>query len=231
MFGHKYYHGALRKYIIMFGNMFNDIKIDRFDSSGTVQQTLAVPISYGPRQRFIARIDADPNLDREVSITLPRLGFEFTSMNYAPDRKLNSLNKMLSNQKVSGKYANVYQPVPYDLNMSLFILVKNAEDGTQILEQILPFFTPDFSVTMNILPEIGLKLDVPTILQTVNSEDTYEGDFETRRVLTWQLDFVIKGYVFGPIRNKIDITEMDVSVYDESTDPFTLAEVITTPEE
>jgi hypothetical protein len=104
MFGHKYYHGALRKYIIMFGNMFNEIKVDRFDNSGEVQQTLAVPISYGPRQRFIARLDADPNLDREVSITLPRLGFEFTSMNYAPERKLNSMNRITSEVKV--KHSN-----------------------------------------------------------------------------------------------------------------------------
>jgi hypothetical protein len=144
MFGHKYYHGALRKYIIMFGNMFNDIKVDRFDENGEIQKTLAVPISYGPKQRFISRLNADPELDREISITLPRIGFEFTSMNYSPERKLNSMNRLLSENKVGDKYPNVYQPVPYDLNFSLFILVKNAEDGTQILEQILPFFTPDF---------------------------------------------------------------------------------------
>ena len=214
----------------MFGNMFNDVKVDRFDTNGEVQQTLAVPISYGPRQRFIARLDADPNLDREVSITLPRLGFEFTSMNYAPDRKLNSMNRIIAESKIDGKYPNVFQPVPYDLNFSLYIMVKNAEDGTQILEQILPFFTPDFSVTMNVLPEVGLKLDIPTVLQTVNSEDTYEGDFETRRVLTWQLDFVVKGYVFGPVRNNVDISKLDVNVYDESLDPIDKIFNVITPE-
>jgi hypothetical protein len=212
MFGHDFYHGTLRRYVVMFGNLFNEIQIERFNSAGTKIQTLNVPIEYGPKQKFIQRVLSDPTLNREVSATLPRLGFEFTSMTYAPQRKLNTAHKISRGMNTGGlDFDYMYSPVPYDFNFSLHVLVKNTEDGTQIVEQIVPFFTPDFTVTMKMVPEINLNMDVPIELLSVTSDDSYEGDFEARRVQTWQLDFVIKGYLFGPVKKFKYIARADIN--------------------
>jgi hypothetical protein len=184
----------------MFGNLFNEIQVDRYNDTGTKIQTLNVPIEYGPKQKFIQRVTSDPTLNREISTTLPRLGFEFTGMSYAPSRKLNSSHKVTRGVNTGGTDFNyMYSPVPYDFNFSLHVLVKNTEDGTQIVEQIVPFFTPDFTVTMKMVPELSLNMDVPIELQSVTSDDSYEGDLESRRIQTWQLDFILKGYLFGPV--------------------------------
>lgn len=212
MFGHDFYHGTLRRYIIMFGNIFNEIQVDRFDSSGTKIQTLNVPIEYGPKQKFIRRIQADPTLTKEVSTVVPRLGFEFTSMAYAPARKLNTGHKFVRGESTTGNYFDyTYAPVPYDLNFSLYAFVKNAEDGTQIVEQIAPFFTPDWTVSVKVLPEMDLVVDVPIELSSIISTDEYEGDFDTKRLLTWQMDFIIKGYLFGPVKKHKYIANADIN--------------------
>lgn len=216
MFGHDFYHGTLRRYVIMFGNLFNEIQIDRWDANGNKIQTLNVPIEYGPKQKFIQRVTADPTLNREISTTLPRLGFELTSLSYAPLRKLNSAHYYYKGQNTGGTdFSYTFAPVPYDMNFSLHALAKNAEDATQIVEQIMPFFTPDWTVTMKVLPELGLTLDIPIELISVSSEDTYDGDFESRRVLTWQLDFTVKGYLFGPVKKFKYITKGDVNYIDD----------------
>lgn len=215
MFGHDFYHGTLRRYIIMFGNLFNEIQVERFNSSGTKVQSVNVPIAYGPKQKFIQRAIADPTLLKPVSTILPRLGFEFTSLSYAPQRKLNSGHRFVRGSIQPGNaFDSLYTPVPYDINFSLYALVKNAEDGTQIIEQIVPFFTPDWTVTVKIVPEMNINMDVPIELTSISSEDTYEGDFESIRVITWQLDFIVKGYLFGPInRNKfISNAEINSSI-------------------
>jgi len=219
MFGHDYYHGTLRRYIIMFGNLFNEIQVDRFNSSGTRVQSVNVPIAYGPKQKFIQRAIADPTLLKPISTILPRLGFEFTSLSYAPQRKLNSGHRYVRGTQQPGKsFDELYTPVPYDINFSLYALVKNAEDGTQIIEQIVPFFTPDWTVTVKVLPEMNVNMDVPIELTSISSEDTYEGDFESIRVITWQLDFVVKGYLFGPINRQkyIDKTTINLNVEDDN---------------
>lgn len=201
IFGHDFYHGTLRRYIIMFGNLFNEIQVDRYNTAGAKVQTINVPIEYGPKQKFYQRITADPTLNRPLSTTLPRMGFEFTTMAYSPGRKLNSAHKFVKGQNTGGTDFNfVYAPVPYDMNFSLYAFVRNAEDGTQIVEQIVPFFTPDWTITMKVLPELGVNLDIPIELTSVASTDEYEGDFNTRRVLTWQFDFTVKGYLFGPLQ-------------------------------
>lgn len=199
MFGHDFYHGSLRRYIIMFGNLFNEIQLDRFAADGTRAQTIKVPIAYGPKQKFIQRAIVDPTLLKPISTTVPRLGFEFTSLTYAPQRKLNSGHRYIKGVTQPGKaFDSIFTPVPYDINFSLYALVKNAEDGTSIIEQIVPFFTPDWTVTIKLIPEMNINLDVPVELTSISSEDTYEGDFESIRVITWQLDFTVKGYLFGP---------------------------------
>ena len=175
MFGHDFYHGTLRRYVIMFGNLFNEIQVDRYDTAGTKLQTVNVPIEYGPKQKFIQRVTSDPDLNRHVSTTLPRLGFEFTSMSYAPQRKLNSAHKITKGVNTGGLDFNyMHTPVPYDFNFSLHALFRNTEDGTQIVEQIVPFFTPDFTVTMKMIPEMSLNMDIPIELNSVTSSDTYE---------------------------------------------------------
>lgn len=223
MFGHDFYHGTIRRYVIMFGNLFNEMQIGRFDGNGNRTQTLQVPISYGPKQRFIERVQADPSLNRSVSITLPRLSFALNTMSYSPMRKLNSTLKFRKNTNDDyNKFSSAYAPVPYDFDFSLSVMVKNAEDGTQIIEKILPFFTPDFTVTMKVLPSVGINLDIPIELMGVSSDDTYEGDFDTsRRVLTWDLRFLVKGYLFGPVSQTGYIANAEVNLFDglESIDP------------
>ena len=228
MFGHDFYHGTLRRYVIMFGNLFNEIQIKRFDDSGNKVQTVQVPIAYGPKQRFIERALVDPTGLKSVSITLPTIGFAMNSMTYAPQRKLNSSLKYKTN--FSGneeKFSSVFAPVPYDLNFSLFVMTRNSEDGIQIIEQIVPFFTPDFTVTMKALPEMGVNLDIPIELTSITSDDQYEGDFETKRVLTWELEFIVKGYLFGPVKKTPYISNAEVSTFELNISDLTTQSLIT----
>lgn len=222
MLGHTFYHNTIRKYVILFGTLFNDIHINRVDTDRSVTRTIKVPISYGPKEKMLARLDADPNLNRPA-IVLPRMSFELTDLNYGPTRKLNTIGKIVAanpNDANSAKYQ--YTPVPYDFNFILSIAVKNADDGTRILEQILPFFTPNWSSTVDLIPELGIKLDVPIVLNAVSSEDTYEGNFEERRSIVWTLSFTMKGYIFGPTRptgsGAAPIIKLaNVNFYDTST--------------
>lgn len=216
MFNNTFYHGTIRKYVTLFGTLFNDIYINRDLEDGTVQ-TMKVPLSYGPKEKALARLDANPQLDKSVAITLPRMGFEITTMSYDPSRKLQTITK--NTKAGDGNKSRQYVPVPYNISFSLYIMVKNAEDGTKIIEQILPYFTPDWTPTVNLIPEMDLKYDVPIVLLNVMSQDTYEGNYEQRRVLTWTMDFLLKGYVFGPTKQQgvitlADINFMDASPYD-----------------
>lgn len=199
MFGQQYYHGAIRKYIIAFGNLFNDIVVQRLDSSGNRIQSIAVPLAYGPKEKWLVRLVQDPNFEQDVAITLPRLGFEITSMTYAPQRKLSSTlkNVQILNSDTD-RLKTQYVPVPYDINIALSIFVKNADDGAQILEQILPYFRPEFTTNVRLIPEMNVVVDAPVVLQNVGIEDTYDGDFDTRRALIYTLDFSVKAYMYGP---------------------------------
>lgn len=222
MLGHTFYHNTIRRYVILFGTLFNDIHINRVDSAGSVTKTIKVPISYGPKEKMLTRLDADPELKRPA-IVLPRMSFELTDLNYGPTRKLNTIGKIVAanpDDPDSAKFQ--FTPVPYDLNFLLSIAVKNADDGTRILEQILPFFTPNWSSTVDLIPELDIKLDIPIILNSVSSEDSYEGDFEARRSIVWTLSFTMKGYIFGPTRPSSTgsapiIKLANVNFYDTST--------------
>jgi len=214
IFGHDFYHGTMRRYIIMFGNIFNEMQVKRYDSLGVLSQTINVPISYGPKQKQIERVLADPSIDRPVSTILPRIGFAMTSMGYNPARKLNSFSKFNGTLDPNTKtFPSTYAPVPYDFNFTLSILTKNAEDGTQLVEQIVPFFMPDFTVTMKVLPDINATLDIPIELGNVTSDDTYEGDYQSNRILTWDLDFTVKGYLFGPVSTQKYVTSAEVAYF------------------
>ena len=215
MFGHTFYHETLRKYVIIFGTLFNEIHFYRTDDAGNRHQKIRVPLSYGPREKTLARLEGDPNLDRETAINLPRMSFEMTGLAYASERKLNTIRRVtsLADGSEQSKLRNMYQPVPYDIAFQLNIMVNRAEDGTKIIEQIMPFFTPEFTVTANILPEMNYKLDVPVILDSLNMQDTYEADFVTRRALIYEADFTLKGYFFGPVSKSGIITRANTQFF------------------
>ena len=215
MFG-QYYHGTIRKYIIAFGNLFNDIVIARLNTAGERIQAIEVPIAYGPKEKWLVRLKQDPNLEQNVGITLPRIGFEIVSMAYAPQRKLASTlqNAHLKNSDLN-KLNSQYTPVPYDLNILLSIFVKNADDGAQILEQILPYFRPEFTTNIRLIPEMDVVVDTPVVLQDVSIEDTYEGDFDTRRALVYNLNFNMKAYIYGPVFSQGIIKRAITNLFDD----------------
>ena len=196
MFGSTFHHNTLRKYVILFGTVFNNIYVTRQDAAGETVQTIKVPLSYGPKEKYLARLEGNPALDNKVAVTVPRIAFEMTTFQYDPDRKLNTLNRIYKDNK------RQYQPVPYNITFQMSILVKNAEDGTKIVEQILPYFTPEWTASVHLIPDMEEDpWDIPIILNSISTEDTYEGNFETRRAIIWTLEFTIKGYLFGPTKN------------------------------
>jgi hypothetical protein len=169
--------------------------VTRQNTAGETIQTLKVPLSYGPKEKYLARLEGNPTLDNKVAMTVPRIAFEMTSFQYDPERKLNTLNRKVKNNKAA------YQPVPYNITFQLSILVKNAEDGTKIVEQILPYFTPDWTASVHLVPDMeDDPWDIPIILNDISTEDTYEGNFETRRAIIWTLNFTLKGYLFAPTK-------------------------------
>ena len=216
MFGY-FSHGLIRKYVIVFGSMFNDLTVQRNSGSSRIQ-TLAVPIAYGPKQKFLVRLDTDPNLDREIAISLPRIGFELSGISYDSNRKLNSAQKNTYDHTDKNFRKTQYTPVPYNIDFTMSIFVKNADDGTQILEQILPYFKPEWNMSVNLVPEMNIKMDIPTVLNSVDLEDTYDGDFQTRRAIIWNLNFTMKGYLYGPVANQGVIKRISVDIYEDDAD-------------
>ena len=212
MFGQTWQHSTLRKYVILFGTLFNNLHINREDSAGETIQTLKIPLSYGPKEKFLARLEGNPQLDREIAVVLPRMAFEMIDLNYDNDRKMGTINKIVATGSDDNSVKYMYAPVPYNIQFNLYVMTKNAEDGTRIIEQILPYFTPSWTSTVNILPEMNHKIDVPLTLNSVTSEDTFEGDFIQRRAIIWTLSFTMKGQLFGPVRDSGIIKEVDVNI-------------------
>ena len=222
MLGTYFYNESLRKCIIAFGSLFNDIYITRKNASGTDSQSMKVPLAYGPKQKFMVRLDADPNLDQKVAITLPRIGFEIAGFDYDPSRKLNRIikRKKVSNttDKVLKQMSTQYSPVPYNLTFELFVMTKNSDDGIQIVEQILPFFQPEYTVTINEVPEMDVVRDVPIVLNSIGYEDTYTGSFTERRAIIYTLNFTAKAYVYGPVMTSKPITKAEATIYADLQD-------------
>ena len=214
MLGQSFYHETIRNVIVAFGTMFNNIQIVRKDNSGTVTQIMKVPLAYGPKQKFLTRLDQDPSLSAATAITLPRLGFEIGSLTYDTARKMNRVQKfkkVKSNNK--NKLDTQFMPVPYNLDISLFAMAKNSDDALQIVEQILPFFQPDYTLTINDMADMGIKRDVPIILNSVGYEDNYQGDFESRRAIIYTLEFTTKFYLYGPVTSSSVIKTVQVDQY------------------
>ena len=219
MLGQQFYHETTRKVVVAFGTLFNDIHLVRKDNSGTIQQSMKVPLAYGPRQKYLVRLNDDPDLSKSTAVTLPRIGFEIAGISYDPTRKLQRVQKF---KKVKGAKANQldtqYMPVPYNIDFELYILSKQSDDALQIVEQILPYFQPDYTVTINDNTDMGIKRDVPVVLNSIGYEDDYQGDFASRRAIIYTLSFTAKFYLYGPVTSSKVIKTVQVDQYTDMPD-------------
>ena len=215
MLGQYFYNQSTRNVVVAFGTLFNTIQLHKKDGSGNIVQSMKVPLAYGPKQKWLSRLTEDPNLSKKVAVTLPRIGFEISGIAYDPARKLQKTVKVKkvadgidNNQVKSG-----FMPVPYNINFELYVLSKNSDDALQIVEQILPFFQPDYTVTMKEIPELDIIRDVPIILNSVGYEDDYEGSFTSRRSIIYTLSFTAKYYMYGPVTASNVIRRVQVDQY------------------
>ena len=238
MFWQHFYHKQIRNTVIAFGTIFNNINIKRTDSSGNPLQTIRVPLSYAPKEKFIARLDQNANLtgdDSSVAITLPRMSFDVTGYSYDGSRKLNKNQKFSVAKNATGDEKKVYtqfSPVPYDVSFELNIFTATSDDGLQIVEQILPYFQPDYTVTMIIDRDyMDTKRDIPFVLESVDYEDSYQGALTDRRRIIYTLKFTAKIYLYGPIGSSAVIRKSSVDSYTNlaSSDPSRSERVTVTP--
>jgi hypothetical protein len=214
----SFYHEVVRKTVVAFGSLFNNLYVVRKNNTGKVIQRMKVPLAYGPKQKFLVRLDQDAGRTatdvQKTAITLPRLGFEMTGLSYDATRKLNRVQKF---KKVKGaddkSMTSQYMPVPYNIGFTLYCMAKNSDDALQIVEQILPYFQPDYTVTLNSIPSMEIVRDVPIILNDVSYEDSYDGDFTTRRVIMYTLSFTAKNYLYGPVTSSKVIKSVQVDQY------------------
>jgi hypothetical protein len=221
--GNVFYHGIIRKSIVAFGRLFSDIYIDRKQGDsvlGTTIQRLHIPLAYAPKEKWLVRLEQDPDLTNNTYVSLPRMSFEIIGYAYDPLRKVNRMQQIKCGDG-TGSVSTMYTPVPYNLDLSLYILTKTQEDALQIIEQILPTFTPEYNMVVNAIPDMNVKLDVPIILNSVAVSDEYDGDFQTRRFVTHTLNFQMKINMFGPItgRNVIDTVNANVGQNEDFSNP------------
>jgi hypothetical protein len=214
MYGNHFYNESTRRYVAVFGTLFNDIIIERKNANNTTSVSkIKVPINYAPMQKILARLDQDPNLNAPA-MTLPRMSFEITGMTYSAERKLTSLTKQQKAIDTDDKSATtLFTPSPYDIEFQLNIMTKYNEDASKILEQILPFFKPDITVGVKMIDTLATFVDIPVVLNSVSMEDSYEADFQTRRALIYTLNFTMKAYFFGPTSTKKLIKFIDIDMY------------------
>jgi len=231
MFGTYFYNETIKRAVSIFGTMFNNITVKKIKTDGTVLHEQKVPISYGPKQKFLERLAEDANLSDGMrsAISLPRLAFELTGFNYDPQRQQ---NKLIRNTKTTvetadtGKRGYQYQPAPYDLNFTLSVLAKNMNDALQIIEQIIPYFQPEYTVTMKMIDTMTDYRDVPIVLNSIAMNDTYEGGFEERRVIEYTLEFTMKLYMFGPVyTGEVIRSVIERDYIGDGTDAFTSTQI------
>jgi hypothetical protein len=216
MLGTYYYHQIIRKTIIAFGTLFNEIYIHHTDENNSTIDQIKVPLTYGPTQKFLARITQQENLNKPVALTLPRMSFEMTTIQYDSTRKSSVTQTFKASD--GEKLKKVYLPVPYNIGFELSILTKLNDDALQIIEQILPYFQPAFNITIDLVDSIGEKKDIPVVLEDISFQDDYEGDFSARRALIYTLNFTAKTYLFGPIADSTSglIRKVQVDYYSDT---------------
>jgi hypothetical protein len=217
--GTTFYHNHIRKAIIAFGTIFNDINIERKNASGAIAQSIRVPLAYSTKQKFMTRIARviDTSTRGEVAITLPRMGFEIQGLTYDPARKTQVINKnkVVGTGDDTNTVRMAFNSTPYNMNMALYIFAKNQDDGLQCLEQIIPYFNPDFNVTINDLPELGIKRDIKITLDNVGYEDEYEGEFANRLSVVWTLNFTMRLNFYSNVSNHDVIKKAIATVYND----------------
>tara|TARA_A200000113_G_scaffold225508_1_gene246594 strand:+ start:781 stop:1770 length:990 start_codon:yes stop_codon:yes gene_type:complete len=215
MFGSYFYHSSIRRTIAVFGTLFNNINIRKTDASGKILQDIKVPLAYGPRQKFLARVQNQTDLrDSKLAIKLPRMSFEITSITYDTNQTVNKSNEVRVGSITSNTRNSVRAPAPYRVGIQLNIMAKNQDEALQILEQILPTFKPDYTVTVNEVPAIGIKSDIPIVLQGVTMNDDYEGDFITRRAIIYTLDFETRVNFYGLVQDRKTIRTVVSDFFD-----------------
>jgi len=217
-----FYHGLIRKTIVAFGSLFSDIYIDRKQGdsvTGETIQRLQIPLAYAPKEKWIVRLDSDPNLEQHTYTTLPRMSFEILGYSYDAQRKLNRMQQIKCGTGVDSM-TYMYTPVPYNIEISLYVLTKTQEDGLQIIEQILPTFTPEYTLAINAVPDMNVVQDIPVILNSVSVSDEYDGDFQTRRFVTHTLNFTLKTSLFGAVSGQAVISQVEANIgLNNITDP------------
>ena len=230
MLDQRFYWGTIRKAIVAFGNVFNNIVIQRKDGQGNTVQLIKVPLSYAPKQKFLARIQQRPELtEPEVLIEGPRMSFEMVQITYDPNRKIAPLQQSRTLNS-STTATSQYAPTPYNLTVYLYIYSRNQDDGLQIIEQILPYFNPDYNLNFKAIPELDIKNDLPIILDTIGFEDDYEGDMVSRRSILWTLSFTLKLNFYGPVNNQNIIRRVITNTFNDNTgNILQAASIITNP--
>lgn len=216
----QFYHEHVKRAIVAFGMIFNNININRVDGNNVTQQVIRVPLAYSTKQKFLSRIAQIPDTESrgEVALVLPRMGFEIQQFEYDPARKISPIqkNKAIVSGDATTAVSRSYVSTPYNMTLSLYIFAKNQEDGLQVVEQILPFFNPDFNVTVNEMPELGIKRDIKITLDSIDYDDAYEGDFADRQSIIWTLNFTMRLNFYGYIADQGIIREAIVNAYAES---------------
>jgi dUTPase len=226
MFGNHFYHSTMRKAVAVFGTIFNNINVIRTKADGSVLSQVKVPLSYGPKQKFLARLDQSSGADASMAMKLPRMAFEITSLELDSTQKLGKRNTItVSHASDVTKKKTIKHQVAYNINMSLFVMTKNQDDGLQVVEQILPYFQPEYSVSITPVSGFEYKQDVPIILTSVTISDDYEGDFLTRRALIYQLDFTMKMKFFGPTGNQGVIRGIEVDLNSDAGNTLNLEDI------
>lgn len=211
------YNKIIRKMVVAFGNVFDDITLTRYNADGTEQEHVKVPLVYASKERYVMRLEEDPDLDKKVQITLPRMSFELNGIKYDASRKQLTNIKNFAKSSSADTILSQYNPVPYDFDFSLFLYVRNIEDGTQIIEHILPFFTPDYTLKLNLIPEMGVIKEIPIVLKDTDYDVKYEGPREQEtRTIIWTLNFTVKGFIFGAVSEPKIIKRSITNVYDDS---------------
>ncbi len=223
------YNRVIRKIVVGFGNLFDNIKLYRFDPNNNTTEHVIVPIVYATKERYVMRLQDDPNLDKKTQLALPRMSFEMAGLQYDSTRKQNTNLKNF--KETADGIIQQYLPVPYNFDFNLYIYVRNIEDGTQIIEHILPFFTPDYTIKLNLVPEMGIVKEIPVILNSTSHDIIYEGPRENQtRMVIWTLNFTVKGFVFGKSSDVNVIKHSIVSIFNRFTSEQTVQFTMDTSE-
>lgn len=212
-----FYHNTIRRFTVSFGNIFNNIYVIRYDKDGNEIQREHVPMAYGPKEKYIYRLEQNPDLTEKIAIKLPRISYELIEVKYDATRHSAAQLKVRNASNIAGERKWSYNPLPYEFKYVVYVMGKTTDECLQIIEQIVPFFTPDHTLNIDIVPELNQKLDVPVTLESVGLEDNWDGSFQERRNIIWKLVFNLKGYLYPPIReSKIILqSEWNILGYDD----------------